>query len=380
MLSDRLLCVTGLSPQVVTETLYALWRDGGQTPDALPREVHVVTTAEGRERVRLGLFDDPARGGLGQFRRFCDDFGIPPGHVRLDESTVHVIHDPQGHALHDITTRDHNHAAADELTTRIRGLCQDAAPLHVSLAGGRKTMGFFAGYALSLFGRPQDRLSHVLVNSPFESHPDFYYPPPKPRTLLLRDGKQMASTAAAQVELADIPFVRLYEGRPAHLLNGKMTYAETVQAAQAALGPAQLSLDLDDARVSAGQTNVPLAPADFAFLAWFARRAKEGAPALPRPPDGYSQEYARDYLAHYGRHQSLGHATLTRYRLGMSLRDFDERKSRVNKAFEAALGPAAAPYLITGDGSPKRFAIRLPPHQIHLHAYAAPHRPDEDAQ
>jgi CRISPR-associated protein (TIGR02584 family) len=48
--------------------------------------------------------------------------------------------------------------------------------LHVSIAGGRKSMGFFAGYAFSLFGRTQDRLSHVLVNDPFESFPDFYFP------------------------------------------------------------------------------------------------------------------------------------------------------------------------------------------------------------
>jgi CRISPR-associated protein (TIGR02584 family) len=36
------------------------------------------------------------------------------------------------------------------------------ASLHVSIAGERKTMGFYVGYALSLFGRTQGRLSHVL--------------------------------------------------------------------------------------------------------------------------------------------------------------------------------------------------------------------------
>lgn len=42
-------------------------------------------------------------------------------------------------------------------------------------------MGFFVGYALSLFGRAQDRLSHVLVSDPFESLTDFYYPHGKHR-------------------------------------------------------------------------------------------------------------------------------------------------------------------------------------------------------
>ena len=54
------------------------------------------------------------------------------------------------------------------------------ASLHVSIAGGRKTMGFYVGYALSLFARDQDRLSHVLVPPSLESRQDFFYPPPPP--------------------------------------------------------------------------------------------------------------------------------------------------------------------------------------------------------
>ena len=38
-----LLAVTGLSPQVVTETLYALALEGGH--ERMPTEVHLVTTA-----------------------------------------------------------------------------------------------------------------------------------------------------------------------------------------------------------------------------------------------------------------------------------------------------------------------------------------------
>lgn len=41
-------------------------------------------------------------------------------------------------------------------------------------------MGFALGYAMSLFGRPQDCLSHVLVSDPYERVPDFYYPTPTP--------------------------------------------------------------------------------------------------------------------------------------------------------------------------------------------------------
>lgn len=65
--------------------------------------------------------------------------------------------------------------AADAIVELVRRCTQDdQTALHVSIAGGRKTMGFFMGYALSLYGRPQDRLSHVLVSAPFESNHDFY--------------------------------------------------------------------------------------------------------------------------------------------------------------------------------------------------------------
>jgi CRISPR-associated protein (TIGR02584 family) len=50
-----LLCVAGLSPQIVTETLYALAVMG--KPCFVPTEIHLLTTAEGAERVRLSLLD-----------------------------------------------------------------------------------------------------------------------------------------------------------------------------------------------------------------------------------------------------------------------------------------------------------------------------------
>ena len=71
-----LLAVTGLSPQVVTETLYALAvrRD----PPFVPTEIHLLTTAEGKQRAELALLsEDP-----GWFHRLCDDYGLPP--IRFD--------------------------------------------------------------------------------------------------------------------------------------------------------------------------------------------------------------------------------------------------------------------------------------------------------
>jgi CRISPR-associated protein (TIGR02584 family) len=77
-----------------------------------------------------------------------------------------VIIGPDENPLEDIVTEADNVAVADFITEKVRAVTADPeASLHVSIAGGRKTMGFYLGYALSLFGRPQDRLSHVLVSA-----------------------------------------------------------------------------------------------------------------------------------------------------------------------------------------------------------------------
>ena len=63
-----LLAVTGLSPQIVTETLHAL-AIGNDTP-FVPTEIHLITTAEGAERARLALLSDKP----GWFHRLRHDF------------------------------------------------------------------------------------------------------------------------------------------------------------------------------------------------------------------------------------------------------------------------------------------------------------------
>jgi len=80
-------------------------------------------------------------------------------------------------------------------------------------------MGFYLGYALSLFGRPQDRLSHVLVSSPFKSNPNFFYPAPVERVIFATGPDQRPLDASdATVTQADIPFVRLRDGLQETLL------------------------------------------------------------------------------------------------------------------------------------------------------------------
>lgn len=215
-----LLCVTGLTPQVVTETLYALAVQSERP--FVPTEIHVVSTLTGVMRARQSLLDPQH----GHFFHLCRDYSLPE--IAFPEANVHAIENAEGQPMHDIRAPDDNTCAADYILRFVRDLCMDeCASIHVSIAGGRKSMGFFAGYALSLFGRRHDRLSHVLVNEPFEFLADFFYPPAKLKTLITRDGHTV-HTSDARIMLADIPFIRWRESVSSEQLGQINTWHDAI--------------------------------------------------------------------------------------------------------------------------------------------------------
>ncbi len=356
-----LLAVSGLTPQVVTETLYALAAD--EHAPFVPTEVHLITSAEGARRAELSLLSDD----LGWFHRLCADYHLPG--VRFDRSHIHVVRGAQGQPLDDIRSPQDNQAAADFITAQVRSFTADpACALHASIAGGRKTMGFYLGYALSLYGRGQDRLSHVLVSEPFESSYEFFYPTPYSRVLQTRDG-QLADTATAQVTLADIPFVSLRHGLPTALLAGQASFNDTVLAARAALAPPQLVLDLPRQRIYAAGRNLTLPPAELALLAVFARRLTQGLGPVEAPPKGsgdraWAASYLREYRAITGKLADI-EGTERALKDGMEGEYFSTRKSKLERRLATALGPAAAAYRIQDGGKrPRKYQLGLLPQAV----------------
>jgi CRISPR-associated protein (TIGR02584 family) len=362
-----LLCVSGLSPQIVTETLYALAVTG--EPRFVPTEIHLLTTADGAERARLTLLSEEP----GWFQRLRQDYGLPDIHFTLD--SLHILRDANGRPLRDIREVADNEAIADAITTKVRELTADPdGAIHASIAGGRKTMGFYLGYALSLLGRPQDRLSHVLVSSPFESHADFFYPTPQQRVIYTAD-RQPLDASDATVMLADIPFVRLRDGLQEALLREGASFSAVVAQAQRNLAAPSLTLDGTSGRVRCGETVVRLTPISFAWLAWFARRASEGLPAIHHTEADFAE-----FLAEY---RALTDELSSEYERAAKTLDtdvpehlqnyFEQRTSKLKRELVKALGlPGARPYLIQGDGRrPRsRYALRLEPQRIQFGSVA----------
>lgn len=368
-----LLAVTGLSPQIVTETVYALAVLGAWTPT----QVHLVTTREGAERARLALLsEDP-----GWFARLCRDYALDG--ISLMPEFIHVVPGPAGDVLDDIRSPEDNERAADFITDLVRGFTEDTtSELHVSIAGGRKTMGYYLGYALSLFGRPQDRLSHVLVSEPFESSWEFFYPTPYRRVITTRDNK-LADTAEAQVTLAEIPFVRLRDELPQALLRGDARFTEVVAEAQKALPPLALLLDPATRQVTAGGRTFVLTPAEFAFYWMFAERARQGRPGLhwsdPDIVDELLGYYARLVNPASGDYQRTADA----YRRGMTKENFDPAKSHIRSAFIKALGTRHADaYLLRAqDPIPgsryRRTGLTLPASAVRIATSSLPSGPPQ---
>jgi hypothetical protein len=244
--------------------------------------------------------------------------------------------------------------------------------IHASIAGGRKTMGFYLGYALSLLGRPQDRLSHVLVSSPFESNLDFFYPTLQERVIYTPDGRPL-DTSAATVMLADIPFVRLRDGLQETLLEPGASFSAVVAQAQRNLAAPHLTLDPANCQVQCGKTTLILPPVDFAFYAWLARRALIGRPGVCRnrlEPDAVA-EFLVEYTALYGELDLEPDRVRQALKDGMNPDYFDGRLAGVRKALIRALGKTGAqPYLIHSDKKRplSRYALALKPEQIQFEA------------
>lgn len=200
-----LLSVVGNTPQVVTETLYAIHAQGKPWPS----QIRVITTTVGKGKA-LRLLQENALAAL------CDELGLPC--PAFCEDDILVVPDAQGQPVDDARTLDDHEALANFIVTTVRNLTDDDPDnqqryIHASLAGGRKTMTFYLGYAMSLFGRAGDCLSHVLVSADFENQEGFFYPTRRGGPLKTRSGQEL-NPAEAIVELADIPFIRHRQSLP----------------------------------------------------------------------------------------------------------------------------------------------------------------------
>jgi CRISPR-associated protein Csx14 len=259
VMKEVLIFVAGTTSQIITETIYALIH---QNPPVYPDEIHVITTTHGKKLIKENLIEG------GRFINFCREFRLREN--LLNEDSIVIVKDHKGRPLEDIRDKQDNESLGDFIATFIKEKAGDErSRLHCSLAGGRKTMSFYMGSALQLFGRPWDKLYHVLVSPEFESNPDFYYKPKKDKILnpfnspLAKGGDgglKELHTKDAEIFLAELPFLRLREKIP---LDGK-GFKELVQESQKEIDTAMtqpvLAVNLNERTIYIGNIPVDMVP------------------------------------------------------------------------------------------------------------------------
>lgn len=275
------LFVSGRTPQIITETLFFFLRR--HRPAIRPHEVQVLTTSEGYTLIVKQLLDPKT----GQFYRFCREYGLNPHTIHFSAETVEVLRDENGTPLTDIRTDADNRAAASQIVATVRALTSDPhSRLFASMAGGRKTMGLYLGFALQFYGRPQDRLTHVLVSPPtLESNPAFFYP--SPRRISFATPQGSVSSRAATVTVAEVPLILLGHKLPILRDRADLSYAALVAQSQrevdllTALLP--LTIDRLGRQLQIGGSLIPLSGLEFALYYFVARKRQRATCAAACP-------------------------------------------------------------------------------------------------
>ncbi|HOK77308.1 MAG TPA: CRISPR-associated ring nuclease Csm6 [Verrucomicrobiota bacterium] len=335
-----LLAVTGMSPAVLTETVWAL---ANEPEPVIPSRIIVVTTAMGRTEIIKWLFEPMPRFSgqtpwealrtalaasghnlTGKLR-----FGATPDDIRV--ITAADAATGRTRELDDLRTPADNEAASDFLLEQVRGVVENPdTRLVASIAGGRKTMGALLYACMTLVGRETDRLTHVLVNDPFDTLREFFFPKQpgghisKPDTQ--NSGRMLEyHPANARVDLADVPFVPLRNLFVRELGRKAGTFSRLIETCKAdvrrrAAESIRLTIDSARAELDVNGTTIKLSPPEMLVLLFLARRAKQ----REQPYSSYKD--AIDDLNSFRDEQLEATKDFNDWRHGTSLRSvWDER-------------------------------------------------------
>lgn len=267
----------GLSPAVLTNTVWALAHE--KIP-VIPDEVVAITTVSGRQCIAEQLI---ASNDWNRLSQALEKEGLEiAGKLAFGASdSIRILGDGKND-FDDIATPEQNDAAADFILKVLRQYTEDpGTKVIASIAGGRKSMSALMISCMSLLGRSQDRVCHVLVNEPYEQRmaPPFLFPDKGVKHKL--GGKTYFSLKANPV-LSDIPVVRVRGWYEKEFKNVPPSYMQLVKQVQGiAPKPANYpAVKMDGAKGSLkiGSTSIHLSASEFALAYLILSRIKADAP------------------------------------------------------------------------------------------------------
>jgi len=215
MPKNILISVCGLTPQVITETLYAL--SVQQKNKIKIDEIYIVTTVEGREAIKGKHPLGPKVSLKSQLKVMCAFYKIPL--PAFEETNKYIkIAKEESIELPDVRTNKDNQLFPNFVSAFIKEMtAHKDNTLYCSLAGGRKTMSTYMGFAMSLFGRENDKLLHVLASAEFEKTREFFPKNKKDKNAIV---------------LSEVPFVKLRKIISDEFDFENVTYNELIETTQ----------------------------------------------------------------------------------------------------------------------------------------------------
>jgi CRISPR-associated protein (TIGR02584 family) len=260
----------GMTPAVLTETVWAL---AHQKQPVVPDEIVVITTLTGKTNLQRDVMKS------GVWKRMCEDLRKEKidveGKLILGTTSFQVIPDAQGNEIKDLRTGEDNLRAADTMLKTLRQYTDSSDTVVLaSIAGGRKTMSALLLSCMSLVGRAEDKVYHVLTASDFEGRmdPPFFYPE-KGVTYKNSKGDPCKASNDA-IELFEVPFVRMGGLYKATYRENMPSYRTLVNQIQAEIEP-EIEIDAGKGSVRVSGKEVSVGPCELATLLILARRISD---------------------------------------------------------------------------------------------------------
>lgn len=306
-----LISLVGTAPAVLTETVWAL---ATQDEPVIPDRIIAITTSSGAAKLKEKLFT------AGHWDCLVRDLGAHlsqrglslEGRLRFGPvgDSIRVFPDlARSRELDDIRSVEDNEAVAEFFMEQIRTFTEnDSVELIVSIAGGRKTTSALLLSVMTLLGRAQDQVNHILIDDAWVFQEDFFYPGCAGQFVNRATGEPMFS-ADAELRLVEVPFVPLRYLFKRDLERSAGSYLDLVNQLRTRTinvnDDLLVQLDTAAGKLVVNERSISLSANEFLLHLFFARRA---AGALP-PVESYSalEEPLRDLKAEYLQPDQFGH-------------------------------------------------------------------------
>ena len=259
----------GTNPSVLTQAVWAL---AHQNPPIVPDEVVVIMTKSGSEQLKQQLLV----GAPSVWVSMMDDLrkeGIDvEDKLAFGEATIHIIPDAKGNWIEDLRSSEDNLRAADFMLRQLRQYTEASdTVVYASIAGGRKSMSALLLSCMTLLGREDDKVFHVLLPKDLEGRvePTMYYPRKGVVYTNRTTGKKIKGDKTLG-ELFEVPYVRMrgwYQEKFKTLPPTYQTLISKVQTvAPRAVAYPEIEIDAWNAGVTIGGLAVNLSRPCFAAL------------------------------------------------------------------------------------------------------------------